>query len=320
MTSAGPHDAPFHVDDVPPATWEFGELRAVRRRLGAHAGAHRLGIALIEVAPGARATPPHAHADEDELFLVLEGDGLSWQSRGSRHVATHEIRAGDVLFHESSGPAHTVIAGERGLTVLVLAEGSRTGITYVPRTKQFWLGPRWVPADGPSPFQADAAAGPLEVPAPSPRPATIVALDDCEVQELRVGRFAAATRDGGRAAGARRIVLAVDDLPPGTIATPLHWHTRSEEAFLVRRGTGIARIGDAEHAIGPGSFFLRPPASGVGHRIEAGPEGLEYVTLGDRPAGDVAVYPDSRKIAVRPGVFLPISDLSYWDGEPDAQG
>mgnify|MGYP000890751023 CR=1 FL=1 len=69
--AADPHAAPFHVDDVPEESWAVGELQAKRRRLGAAAGAARLGVAIIELPPGARATPPHSHADEDEVLTAL---------------------------------------------------------------------------------------------------------------------------------------------------------------------------------------------------------------------------------------------------------
>lgn len=38
--------------------------------------------------------PQHVHVDEEELFFVLAGSGLSWQGD-----AIHEVRAGD-LVHE----------------------------------------------------------------------------------------------------------------------------------------------------------------------------------------------------------------------------
>ena len=68
-----PDGLPLHLDDVPTERWEIGELAATRRRLGATAGAKRLGVALTRIDPGKRSTPPHSHADEDELFLVLRG-------------------------------------------------------------------------------------------------------------------------------------------------------------------------------------------------------------------------------------------------------
>jgi uncharacterized cupin superfamily protein len=70
-----PDGLPFHVDDVPTNRWEVGELAATRRKLGRHAGAARLGVAIIAIDPGKRSTPPHSHADEDEIFLVLAGAG-----------------------------------------------------------------------------------------------------------------------------------------------------------------------------------------------------------------------------------------------------
>jgi uncharacterized cupin superfamily protein len=77
---------PIHVDDVPSQRWEAGEIRANRRRLGAAANALRMGVAIIEIEPGGRSTPPHAHTDQDEVFLVLEGSGISWQSTSSKDV------------------------------------------------------------------------------------------------------------------------------------------------------------------------------------------------------------------------------------------
>ena len=152
---------PIHVDDVPAQKWVVGDLNATLKRLGAAANALGMGGAIIELAPGGRSTPPHAHIDEDEVFLVLDGSGISWQSSGSKDVRAYEIARDDVLLHSAQGDAHTLIAGDEGLTVLVVAEGSRTHLTWLPRAKQFWVGPRWSPADMPPPFAADAQLGPL---------------------------------------------------------------------------------------------------------------------------------------------------------------
>jgi uncharacterized cupin superfamily protein len=318
-TYAAPNAPPIHIDDVSQQSWQVGELDAKRWQLGVAAGAHRLGVAILQAAPGARLNPPHSHADEEEIFLVLEGDGLSYQSASPTDAHTYRVGAGDALVHPAGGPAHTMIAGERGLRVLVLAEGSRTHITYLPRTKQFWLGTWWTPADSPHPFQADFEAGPLELPAPTvERPPSILSLKDCEPDDGGRGRYRWATRDLGGQAGAHKLMLAHDDLPVGCLNHPRHWHTMAEECFFVLSGTGIARIGDAEHPLRVGSFFLRAPRTGVPHQVEAGPDGLELITMGDRVPNDVCVYPDSGKVQVRPDVFLPISDLEYFDGEPQA--
>src|SRR4051794_41847846 len=90
-----PMDLPFHVDDVAPERREVGELAGTRRRLGAAAGALRLGIALIEIDPGKRFSPPHSHADEDEVFLVLAGSGLCYLLSPPGGGPTHRAGGGD---------------------------------------------------------------------------------------------------------------------------------------------------------------------------------------------------------------------------------
>jgi uncharacterized cupin superfamily protein len=84
-------ELPFHVGDVAPERREFGEIAGTRRRLGAAAGTQRLGIALVEIDPGKRFAPPHSHADEDELFLVLAGSGLSYLTSSREEVRTYAV-------------------------------------------------------------------------------------------------------------------------------------------------------------------------------------------------------------------------------------
>jgi uncharacterized cupin superfamily protein len=259
----------------------------------------------MEIAPGRRSTPPHAHADEDEAFLVLAGSGLSWQSSSSRDVRTYAIGVDDLLWHPGNGDAHTLIAGDEGLTVLILAEGSRVGATYLPRTRSFWLGPRWSPADGRHPFAADAELGPLELPEPTAeRPPTIRNLAELPLHEGREGRLAYATREL-RDLGADRIVLAQDEMPPETHTTDLHFHSAREEAWFVRAGSGTARLGEDGYELRAGSFWLAHENTGVGHRVEVGPEGMTLVTMGDLIPGDVCVYTEKRTFKPARGVEVP---------------
>jgi uncharacterized cupin superfamily protein len=296
---------PIHIDDVEPQSWDVGELKATRRRLAAAFDARRIGVAIIEIAPGRRSTPPHSHADEDEAFLVLGGSGLSYQVDHRGEVHTYEVEVDDLIWHPSNSHAHTLIAGDDGLTVLVAAEGSRTGITYLPRAKQFWLGPRWSPADAPHPFKLDAELGPLDIPkATSERPPTIRNLAELELNEGREGRLAYAWR-GIYQMGAERLVLAQDEMPPDTHNTDLHFHSAREEAWFVRSGGGIARLGEEAHPLRPGSFWLIRENTGVGHRIEVGEDGMQLVTIGDLIPGDVCVYPEKRTFKPARGLELP---------------
>jgi uncharacterized cupin superfamily protein len=296
---------PIHVDDVPVQSWDVGELRARRRRLGAAAHAQRLGVAIIEIAPGARSTPPHSHIDEDEVFLVLAGSGISWQSSGSKDVRAYAIGVDDMLLHPAQGDAHTLIAGDDGLTVLVVAEGSRTHLTWLPRAKQFWVGPRWSPAEMPPPFAADAELGPLEVPElTEDRPSTIRNLADLPLHEGREGITAYSANDA-RDMGSERLVLARDAMPPDTHNTELHFHSAREECWYVRAGGGVARVGDDAHELRPGSFWLRRANGGVGHRVEVGPEGMDLITMGDLIPGDVVVYPERGTARVARGAEIP---------------
>ncbi|MEA2306432.1 MAG: hypothetical protein QOH43_3712, partial [Solirubrobacteraceae bacterium] len=171
-----PHPNLTHWDDVPERSYDDGELRGVRRRLAAAAGAREIGLSRYDLPPGGRSMPAHVHADEEEIFFVLSGSGLSWQDG-----RTYAIGAGDCLVHLGEAEAHTLIAGPEGLSVLAFAEGSRTNLTWLPHAGVMWAGPRWVPVDAQHPFEAEVAAGPLDVPAPEARrPGSIVHLDDVE--------------------------------------------------------------------------------------------------------------------------------------------
>ena len=163
----------------------------------------------------------------------------------------------------------------------------------------------WSPADTPEPLAADAALGPLELPEPTAeRPPTIRNLAELPLHEGRSGRLAYATRDA-RDLGSDKLVLAHDDMPPETHNTDLHFHSAREEAWYVRSGSGVARLGEDGHPLEPGSFWLCRENMGVGHRVEVGPEGMELVTMGDLIPGDVAVYPEKRTFRPARGVELP---------------
>jgi uncharacterized cupin superfamily protein len=267
-----------------------GDIRFVRRRLGAAAGCLRIGASHFAVAPGARQMPVHVHGDEEEIFHVLGGGGLSWQRSGSCTVGP-----GDTVVHRPALAPHTFLAGEEGLELLAFGSGSDTSITYLPRARVMWCGPRWVPVDSVHPFKAEGLAGPLEPGAPGERPANMVALQDVDT-----GPFPGVeVRALGRAGGAVKAGLNRITLPAGAGGAPAHCHALEEELFVVLEGSGTLRLGDSPHRLGPGDVVARPPSTGVAHSLTAGEDGLTYLAYGTREPGDSVYYPETGKVRLR---------------------
>ncbi|UTI66469.1 cupin domain-containing protein [Paraconexibacter antarcticus] len=305
------HPNLVHLDDLEELRREAGDIEVAYRRVASAAGARGIGATWYRIPPSARMMPVHVHSDEEEIFYVLEGSGLSWQDG-----RTYAVRAGDCLVHRIQGAAHTMIAGPEGMTVIAFAEGSTSNITYLPRTKAFWLGTRWLPADGPNPFKLEAALGPLELPgAPeAERLPSIRNLDEVDAEtEVRPG-YDITERDLARACGSVRSGLRHDRIAPGTLSCPPHWHSAEEECFLVLEGGGVAWLGDDRLPVRPGSVLVRPPCTRVAHAFEAGPDGLTYLAYGTRVPADTCFYPRSGKANIG-GVTFRLDVVDYWEGE-----
>lgn len=301
-----------HWDDVEPRPFERGELRFARRRLGPRIGLARAGLSRYEVPPGGRLMPAHVHADEEEIVFLLAGSGLSWQDG-----RTYQVRAGDTIVHRAGAEAHTLVAGDDGLDVLVFAQGSTTHLTWLPRAQAMFAGSHWLPIGGAHPFEAEVAAGPLDVPAPEPeRPPTVVALDDVPAVQTTRGRTDVVRADLGRAAGSVTTGLKHVVIRAGAWSHPPHCHSAQEEIFVVLAGDGRLELGDEDHALRPGHVVGRPPSTGVAHCFQAGTEGLTMLAYGTRDANDICFYPRSGKVSLRGiGVIGRIKPADYWDGE-----
>jgi uncharacterized cupin superfamily protein len=302
-----------HSDEVEPRIIDGAQLRGTRWRLGAAAGAVRAGLSRYRIAPGERAMPVHVHADEEELFYVVDGEGLSWQDGRA-----YRVRAGDCILHRPDAEPHTIVGAGGGLDVLAFSDGSDTGLTWLPRARAWWNGPHWLPHDGPNPFDAEEAAGPLDVPAPeTERPPTIVALDDVPAEDYTGGGdVVVVRRDLGDAldsggAGVGHLVVAA-----GTLSAPPHCHAAEEEIFFVLDGDGTLLLGDEEHPVRAGSVVARPPGTGVPHAFRAGDAPLTLLAFGTREPNDIVFFPRSGKVALR-GIkarFF-VTQVEYWDGE-----
>jgi uncharacterized cupin superfamily protein len=301
-----------HWDEVEPVAIEGTQLRGTRWRLGGAAGADRAGLSRYRLGAGERAMPAHVHADEEEIFYVLAGDGLSWQDG-----RTYAVRAGDCILHRADAEAHTIVGAGDGLDVLAFGAGSPTGLTWLPRARSWWNGPHWLPHDGPNPFAAEEAAGPLELGEPeADRPTTIVTLGAVAPRSSRHGDVAAERRRLSDAVGARRSRLQHMVVEPGALSYPPHCHSSEEELFVVLDGSGSLLLGDDEHSVRAGSVVARPPGTGVAHAFRAGDEPLTLLAYSDRDPNDICFYPRSGKVSLR-GIkaIFRVQRVDYWDGE-----
>ena len=139
-TSARPETI-VNVEDVESVERDGATVGRRVRNLGRAAGSVRTGLRIAEVLPGKLNAPPHCHSAEEEIFVVVEGNGdlLLWEEDG---IAEQSVRAGSVVARlAGTGVAHAFRAGEPGLTVLMYGTRDPNDICYYPRSgKVFFTG------------------------------------------------------------------------------------------------------------------------------------------------------------------------------------
>jgi uncharacterized cupin superfamily protein len=303
-----------HWDEVEGRRREVGHLAGTWADLGSAAGSVSVGVKRLRIDAGRWSTPAHVELAEEEIFYVLDGSGLSWQDG-----ATFAVGPGDCLVHLVEAEAHTLRAGPEGLDVLAFGMRVPAGGTLLRRAGVIWHWPGWAEAPGGKhPFEREAEAGEPELPAPSERPARIVATSAVSQKEWsNGGDVLRLARDLGRAAGSVLTGLQHVTVPPGKLGCAPHCHSAEEEIFVVLDGAGTLLLGEEEYAVRRGSIVARPPATRVAHAFRAGDSGLTYLAYGTREANDIAYDPRSGKISFRGvGVIARLEQLDYWDGEP----
>jgi uncharacterized cupin superfamily protein len=103
-----------------------------RRDLGSAAGSITTGLKHVEAEPGKWATPLHCHSVEEEVFVVLGGDGVL--ALDDEEVP---VRQGTVVVRPpATGIAHAFRAGDRGLTFLAYGPREPSDMCYYPRSNK----------------------------------------------------------------------------------------------------------------------------------------------------------------------------------------
>lgn len=135
-----PGDRPatiVNVADVEPQRVERGRVARTRRNCGRAAGSVAAGLQHVEVEPGRESTAQHCHSLEEELFVILDGDGVLILDSDETPV-----RAGHVVSRPpGTGVSHVFRAGERGLTYLAYGTREPGDVCYYPRSNKIaWRG------------------------------------------------------------------------------------------------------------------------------------------------------------------------------------
>jgi uncharacterized cupin superfamily protein len=128
-----------NLDEV--ATDDFGATR-----LAAAGGAEQSGLNHVVLPPGGTGPPPHCHSAEEEVFVVLSGDGVLEltpapvaEARGAA-AERHEVRAGSIVARPAATRvAHAFRAGDSGLTYLAYGTREPNDLAYYPRSRKVYF-------------------------------------------------------------------------------------------------------------------------------------------------------------------------------------
>ena len=126
-----------NVEDVEPATRDGATVARAVRDLGRAAGSFATGLRLFDAAPGKLHAPPHCHSAEEEIFVVLEGEGTLelWPGRPVDGPEEHPVRRGSVVARPAgTGVAHAFRGGPGGLSLLAYGTRDPRDIAYYPRS------------------------------------------------------------------------------------------------------------------------------------------------------------------------------------------
>lgn len=137
-----PSERPASIVAVDAVEARFGGRQ---RALGAAAGATLTGLNLVALPAGEEGPAPHCHTAEEELFVVLGGDGQLelWAPPDPKvpfpasPAETHELRAGHVVSRPpGTRIPHSFHAGASGLTYLAYGTRDSNDIRWYPRSNK----------------------------------------------------------------------------------------------------------------------------------------------------------------------------------------
>ena len=135
----------LNVDEVELEHWG----RAHSRPLATRERSDQAGFHWEQLDPGGRGSVPHCHSEEEEIFVVLEGEGTlhlwpspSFAARAGAEREETPIRAGHVVARPpATRVSHWFRAGPTGLTMLIYGTRKPNDMCWYPRSNKIaWRG------------------------------------------------------------------------------------------------------------------------------------------------------------------------------------
>lgn len=125
----------INIADLPlEAYGKGGQFAAMLGRAGAALGTRQIGCTAVVLEPGKRAWPYHLHYAEEELFVVLEGEGASRYDDEEFPVRTGDM----ILTPPGPGTAHQIINTSKSrLRYLALSAKRRPEVCYYPDSGKY---------------------------------------------------------------------------------------------------------------------------------------------------------------------------------------
>jgi uncharacterized cupin superfamily protein len=121
-----------NVDDVEPVRVERGPIARTRRRISRAAGSETTGLQHVVVEPGKASGTQHCHSVEEEIFVILDGEGVLVLDDDETPVAQGNV----VARPAGTGVSHMFRAGDGGLTYLAYGPRDPSDICYYPRSNK----------------------------------------------------------------------------------------------------------------------------------------------------------------------------------------
>lgn len=141
-SALGPPPLPEHPDPRPATVVNLDEVEAVtverprvartRRNLGRAAGSINTGIQHVQVMAGKYSAPAHCHTLEEEIFVILGGDGVLVLGDEETPVGPGHV----ISRPAGTGVAHVFRAGADGLTYLAYGMRESGDVCYYPRSNK----------------------------------------------------------------------------------------------------------------------------------------------------------------------------------------